>query len=116
MKLSSKAATYLDSLGVDAQMLLYTGSLASSPKFEKIDSTTYSAEMTVDEGASIDYKILFYKEKTIEIYGLDTNGEEISSTVVCDGLDTKIDINVDDFTKVAKLDLDIVVLNLSSII
>ncbi len=109
MKLSSKAATYLDSLGVDAQMLLYTGSLASSPKFEKIDSTTYSAEMTVDEGASIDYKILFYKEKTIEIYGLDTNGEEISSTVVCDGLDTKIDINVDDFTKVAKLDLDIVV-------
>ncbi len=108
LKLSSKAASYLDSLAVDgAELRLYTGSLAASPVFEKIDATTYKATMEVDEDAQIQYRVLFYKANTIEIFGLDASGETLSSSVVCDGLETSIDINVDDFDKVSKLDLDI---------
>ena len=110
LKLTNKAAAYLDSLDVDdAQILLYTGSVAASPVFEKIDSTTYTAVVNVNENDEIEYRVLFYKKNVIEIFGLDDGGATISSSVVCDGLETKVDINVDDFTKVSKLDLDIIV-------
>lgn len=110
LRLTSKAASYLDSLAVeDAQILLYTGSVSVSPVFEKIDNTTYKAVINVDQNDEIEYSILFYKKNTIEIFGLDNGGATISSSFVCKDLENELNIAVDDFTKVSKLDLDIIV-------
>ena len=108
LNLSTEAADYLDELAVDgAQMILYTGSLSSSPVFEKVDRTTYKATMVVDENAVISYSVLFYKPGVIEIYGLDADQNTIDSQITCAGLETSLTIDVSNFTQVAKLDLDI---------
>ena len=80
VKMSEEAVSYLSSLEAEGTLYLYNGQLATSPVLEKVDETTYEAELSGRIDTEQTYYVLYYEDGVIETFGLDAQGEEASHT------------------------------------
>ena len=80
VKLSEEAAAYLSSLEAEGTLYLYNGQLGTSPVLEKVDETTYEAELSGRIDTEETYYVLYYEDGVVETFGLDGEGAEASYT------------------------------------
>ncbi len=81
IKLSSAAAAYIDSLGVDGTLYLYTGQLSSSIVLQKQEDGTYFASVDVKINDKINFYVLYYLKGKLETFALNEDGTEFMQTV-----------------------------------